>query len=310
MMTLGALATALGWGLRRDGPFGDLGILEGGSPHRLVALYDPARLDDLRLYLGIAAVLTTPELADAVPPGPALAVTPDPDAAMTRAHLHLVRHLPDFYWPSFPSQVDPDARVDVGVLVPERNVRIGPGAVVQRGAVLLERVIIGEGCFVGAGSVLGAESLQTRFLDGQWFNLPHGGGVRLHPRAVILSQTVVCAHLFGGLTEVGEGSIIDNRVMVGHGSRVGRNCRIAAGAIITGRVSIGDNVYVGPGAVLSNGITLDDGAVVLIGETITRDLKQGSSDYLLRVRFRRRPIPRETGSTGVDPPLIPQGDVP
>jgi len=57
--------------------------------------------------------------------------------------------------------------------------------------------------------------------------------------------------------------------------RIGKRCRIAAGACLMGSVRIGNDVWIGPNATVSNQIRVGDGAAVSLGAVVVRDVPAG-----------------------------------
>jgi UDP-3-O-[3-hydroxymyristoyl] glucosamine N-acyltransferase len=267
-------AGVAGFDVVRDGDFATLGLLSHRLPGMLVCAWEPGALGrELPSNPAIACVVATPALAPEVPSRCGLAVAADPVRSFFDLHAHLCRG--GFYGADEPTVVSPEARIHPAATVAPRNVRIGRGAVVEAGARVLERSRVGEDVVLRAGCVIGAEGFHPKVVAGRLRLLPHGGGVALADRVEVQSNAVVCRALFRGDTTIGEDTKISSLVNVSHHARIGRRCRIGAGAVITGSVEIGDDVWIGPHATLRNRIRIGDGAAVSLGAVVVRDVLPG-----------------------------------
>src|SRR6266699_4594822 len=145
----------------RDADFDDLSLLGAIDGRVLVYAGDARSLERLARTTAAAAVVTTAELADEVPPSLGLATADHPAAAFYDLHRWL-HSSSDFYWRDFPSTIDPSARVHERAFIAPRSVRIGARAVVEPNATVLERVTIGDDAIVRAGAVLGSEGFEFK----------------------------------------------------------------------------------------------------------------------------------------------------
>jgi UDP-3-O-[3-hydroxymyristoyl] glucosamine N-acyltransferase len=272
----------------RDAEFDDLALLGASDGRVLVYAGDARTLERLAKTRAATAVVTTAELADAVPSSLGLAVAAHPEAAFYDLHrwLHAAS---DFYWRDFATTVDPTARVHERAYVAQRNVRIEARVVVEPNATILERVALGEDTIVRAGAVLGSEGFefkgpamrQGRASRAEWdygttnVAVPHAGSVEIGARVEIQANSTIDRSLFRMPTRIGDDTKIDNLVHVAHSVRIGSRCLIAAGATLAGSVVVGDEVWIGPHAVVSSGVHLGDGCAIVIGSTITKDVAPG-----------------------------------
>ena len=81
--------------------------------------------------------------------------------------------------------------------------------------------------------------------------------------------------MFGGHTEIGIDSKLDNLVHIAHSARIGSRCLIAAGAIVAGSARIGDDVWIGPGACVSDHVTIEAGAQITLGSSVFSNVRAG-----------------------------------
>jgi UDP-3-O-[3-hydroxymyristoyl] glucosamine N-acyltransferase len=269
----------------RDADFDDLALLGASAGRALVYAADARSLDRLAKTGAAVAVVTTAELAGAVPASLGLAVADRPEAAFYDLHRWL-HASSDFYWRDFATTVDSSARVHERAYVAPRGVRIGARVVVEPGATILERVTLGDDAIVRAGAVLGAEGFEfkgpamrqgraaraQRDFGTTNVAVAHAGSVEIGARVEIQANSTVDRSLFRLATRVGDDTKIDNLVHIAHSVRVGARCLIAAGATLAGSVVVGDEVWIGPHAVISSGVRIGDRAAIVIGSTITKDV--------------------------------------
>ena len=233
-----------------------------------------------------AALLTSPALAEDLPPGLPLILSERPQVDFAR----LAEWVDSLLRPRPDAAIDTSARIDPSATV-GRNVRIGAFAVI--GA----RVAIGDGAWIGEGSVIGPD---CRI----------GAGTRLHPRVTLVSDcdvgervlihsgAVIGADGFGlapdggrwrkiaqlGGVVIGDdveiganccidrgalddtvierGCKLDNLIQIGHGARVGEDTAIAACAGVAGSAVIGKRCQIGGASGINGHITVADGTVV------------------------------------------------
>lgn len=260
-----------GIAVKRDSDFQSLGFVSDRRPGLLVFLENAQFLAPLRRNKGVTAVLTTAQLADIVPPALGLAISPDPRIGF--AGLHHELSLRGFYWQDFPTVIDPAAQVHPSAFVAERNVRIGPGSVVQPKAAILERCLIGADVVVGAGAVLGGVGFQTVRSARPMLEMDHAGGLVVHDRARILPGAVIATGLFLAPTLVGADSRIGSNAFVSHGVQLGERVFIGHGSVINGNVAIGAEAWIGPGAVVTQNLTVGERAFVSLGSVVIRNVR-------------------------------------
>jgi acyl-[acyl carrier protein]--UDP-N-acetylglucosamine O-acyltransferase len=258
----------------RDGHFRTLGPATHAASGTLVFAEEERWITALHGATGVSSVITTAALAEQVPDGLGVAIAPSPRRAFFELHNHLAV-TDGFYWSDFDTEIDPSARIHPRAFVAERNVRIGPGCVVEPHATILERVVLEGGVTVRSGSTLGSQGFEFKRLDGRILAVAHAGGVRLGDAVEVQANSVIVRAVFAGFTELGSDTKVDNLVHIAHNARIGRRCLLVAHAMIGGSATIGDDVWVGPGVCVSSGVVIGDGASLTIGAVVTRDVGPG-----------------------------------
>lgn len=249
--------------------FGPLSMSGNGLLHYFS---DPRFGHQLAVLSGVHAILTTPELEATVPLGFGLGLCDKPKEIFLKAYLI---HGAAIEAPvPFPNDIDSSARIHHSATIADHSVRIGANALIGANAVIRERVTIEADASVGANSVLGGDGFEVGVVEGRQIVVPHYGSVLVRRGAVIKTNTSVDWGLYGGCTEIGEYTVIDNLVHVAHNVRIGRNCQIIASVMLGGSTIIEDDARIGPNATVSNGLRIGRGARITLGAVVTRDVEE------------------------------------
>lgn len=275
-MKLSEVCARVGLEVVRDSDFESLGLLSHRAPRMLVCAYDPSFIKrELLSNASIAAAITSVDLAPLIPETLGLGIAPDPVEAFYGLHEILLRET-NFYWQDFATVISPEAVVHAGAHVASRNVRIGPGTVVEPNAVILERSLIGRECKIRSGVVVGAEGFEPKRIGGKQRVVPHAGSVFIGDGVEIQTNSVVCRSAFNSVTRIGDESVISSLVNISHNVSIGKRCRIGSSAVLLGSSMIGDDVWVGPNATISSRVSVGDGAAVSLGSVVVRDVPAGT----------------------------------
>lgn len=176
-----------------------------------------------------------------------------------------------------------DVLIDVNVIFEGRvtlgsNVSIGPGCVIRDAT-------IADGADIKANSVIEGAIVGAHAQVGPF--------ARLRPGTELAANTKVGNFVETKKALVGEGSKINHLSYVGD-AELGRNVNVGAGTITCNydgvnkfRTVIGDDVFVGSNNSLVAPVTIDKGATLGAGSTITRDVGEGE---LAVARGRQRNI--------------------
>ncbi|HEY3963076.1 MAG TPA: UDP-3-O-(3-hydroxymyristoyl)glucosamine N-acyltransferase [Planctomycetaceae bacterium] len=176
------------------------------------------------------------------------------------------------------AKIGPDCQIFPGAFVDD-DVEIGsrcvlfPGVCVGRGcrvgtdctlypyAVLYPNVRLGDRVIVHASAVLGADGFGYRFRNGRFEKIPQLGWVEVANDCEIGACTTIDRGMIGP-TSIGEGTKLDNLIMIGHNCELGKHNAFAsqvglAGSVTTGdyvrcagQVGIADHVHLGRGCTL------------------------------------------------------------
>jgi UDP-3-O-[3-hydroxymyristoyl] glucosamine N-acyltransferase len=127
------------------------------------------------------------------------------------------------------------------------NVHIMPGCKIGRdvtllpGVVLYENTIIGDRVRIHAGAVIGGHGFGYELVDGRLMPSAQLGNVEIGADVEIGAGTTIDRGTYGATT-IGEGTKIDNMVMIAHNCRIGRHNLLCSQVGIAGSSSTGDYV--------------------------------------------------------------------
>ncbi|MBN1589753.1 MAG: UDP-3-O-(3-hydroxymyristoyl)glucosamine N-acyltransferase [Pirellulales bacterium] len=188
--------------------------------------------------------------------------------------------------------------------------KIGRDTTIFPNVVLYEDTIVGARCIIHAGAVLGAYGFGYTQVDGRHVLSAQLGNVILGADVEVGAGTTIDRGTYGP-TSIGEGTKIDDQVMVGHNCQIGRHNMLCsqvgiAGStttgdyvVMAGQVGVRDHVHIGTGAVLGAmaGIINDvDDGKRMIGVPATPEreqkIKQAAFSKLPEMRRQLKKLQR------------------
>jgi UDP-3-O-[3-hydroxymyristoyl] glucosamine N-acyltransferase len=184
------------------------------------------------------------------------------------------------------ASVQAQAVIEEGAVIGPRSI-IGAGSFVGRGARigadchLHPRVVVREDCLIGdrvilhSGAVIGADGFGYDTRDGRHHKIAQSGHVVVGDDVEIGANTTIDRARFGR-TVIGEGTKIDNLVMIAHNVIIGRHCIICAQVGISGSTQIGDYVILAGQAGIVGHIKIGDGTIIGAQSGVSNDVEPGS----------------------------------
>jgi UDP-3-O-[3-hydroxymyristoyl] glucosamine N-acyltransferase len=268
-------------------------VMAGATAETVTFLSD-RKLLALAQETHAGACFVSPDNAAALPPGCAALMTASPQAgyAMAAGRLHRARfNVGD-------TLVSPEATIEPGVLFGP-GVVVGAGAQIGRGTRIGANTVIGPGVAVGrdceisanvtigfaligdrvrilAGAAIGEAGFGATAGPKGLIDIPQLGRVILQDGVSVGANSCVDRGAFED-TVLGENTKIDNQVQIGHNTRVGRNCVMAAHTGISGSVTIGDGAQFGGRAGVADHLTIGDRARIGAGGGVMRDVPAGET---------------------------------
>ncbi|HWA93961.1 MAG TPA: UDP-3-O-(3-hydroxymyristoyl)glucosamine N-acyltransferase [Terracidiphilus sp.] len=296
VMKLGELATRLGAELRGNAELEVTGVkgIEEARATEITFVANP-RYAGLARTTKAAAVLVDPEFPEIET---ATLRIKNPYHAFSRA-LGMFYQPPQYTPGVHPTAViDPTARIGEGAhigayVVVGPGVKLGPNATLLPHVVLYSGVkagshlfahahaVIREGCILGDhvtlenGAIVGADGFGfSKNEKGEWEKIPQSGPVQLGDRVDVQANACIDRATVG-VTEIGDGTKVDNLVQVGHGSRVGKNTMLCAQVGLAGSSVVGSNAILAGQAGVAGHCELGDGVILTAQSGVSHNVPAG-----------------------------------
>ena len=195
------------------------------------------------------------------------------------------------------------------------HTRIGPGGFIGSNSVIganctlhacvcvYERVRIGDGCIIHSGAVIGADGFGFELVGSSYQKVPQVGIVSIGNDVEIGANTCIDRATLG-VTEIGDGTKLDNMVHIAHNCRIGKHVVIAAQtgfaggvivgdyAVIGGQVGVGDKARIESKAIIGSGAGILTSKIVRAGEPVwgtpARPLRQYLAQLAVLARLAKK----------------------
>jgi len=157
----------------------------------------------------------------------------------------------------------------------EAETTIGEGTIIYPQVSIYDRSVIGRRCIIHSGVVIGADGYGFATEGGRHHKIPQIGIVSIGDDVEIgAGSTIDRAAL--GETSIGDGTKIDDQVMIGHNVKVGRHCLLVAQVGIAGSTELGDYVVVAGQSGFSGHLTIGNGVQVAAKSAVLGDVPDGA----------------------------------
>ncbi|MEX0718231.1 MAG: UDP-3-O-(3-hydroxymyristoyl)glucosamine N-acyltransferase [Planctomycetaceae bacterium] len=302
-LSAGALARLLNAELLGDPErvVADGGSLENAGPRDVTFVADAKNLRRLAKSRA-GTVLVARTLLAALPSDlpQAVLLVDDPLAAIVAALAQLRPPRPrSTFGISVEALVSPSARIGEGTNIHPRA-HVGDDAVIGANCEIHPGVVIGAGCRIGdevtlhphvvlypdvtlgnrvtlhAHAVIGADGFGYRLVDGRHRKIPHFGTVRIEDDVEIGACTTVDRAMIG-TTVVGEGTKLDNLVMIAHNCELGKHNLLVSQVGLAGSVTTGDYVVCAGHVGVADHVHLGTGCTVGSKSGVHKDVPPGET---------------------------------
>jgi UDP-3-O-[3-hydroxymyristoyl] glucosamine N-acyltransferase len=151
---------------------------------------------------------------------------------------------------------------------------IGADCELYPGVILYPNTRVGDRCLIHAGTVLGAYGFGYRTANGKHERSAQVGWVEIG-NDVELGACVTIDRGTYGATRIGEGTKVDNQVMIGHNCQIGRHNLLCAQVGIAGSSSTGDYVVLAGQVGVKDHVHLGDRVMVAAKSGVMHDIPAG-----------------------------------
>ncbi len=260
-------------------PLGDFDVKISGinEIHRVeegdIAFVDHPKYYDKVLNSKASVVLIDKEVK--APAGKAIIVSDNPFKSFN--------FLLNYFYPfEFPEKSDEFELGEGSKIHPSavigKNVKIGKNTLIYPNVTILDNVIIGDNVIIQAGSVIGSFGFYYKNRGSHFERLYSCGRVIIENKVEIGANCTIDKGVSAD-TIIGENTIIDNLVQIGHDTVIGKNCLIAAQCGIAGCVNIGDKVTIWGQVGMASSVTIGDGAIIHAQTGVAKSLAGGKTYF-------------------------------
>lgn len=197
------------------------------------------------------------------------------------------------------AHVDPSAKIGADTNIHPGAV-VGPDVVIGTGCDIHPGVVIGAGCQIGdqttihphavlypettvgnrvlihANAVIGADGFGYRFEQGRFVKIPQLGSVRIDDDVEIGACTTIDRGMVGP-TIIGEGTKLDNLVMIAHNCELGKHNAFVSQVGLAGSVTTGDYVRCAGQVGIADHVHLGTGCTLAAKAGVHKDIPEGQT---------------------------------
>lgn len=207
------------------------------------------------------------------PEGKALLVSEDPFRDFNRINTHFTR-IYNFTEELHDVEIGEGTKIHRTAVI-GNNVKIGKNTLIFPNVVIGDRTEIGDNVIIQSGTVLGGDAFYYRKLNGNFDRLISVGNVIIENNVEIGNNCTIDRGVTAS-TVIGEGSVLDNQIQIGHDTVIGKKCLIASQVGIAGCCVIGDEVTLWGQVGIASGNKVEAGTVLLGKTGVNRDLEKGT----------------------------------
>lgn len=207
------------------------------------------------------------------PKGKALLVSDDPFRDFNKINTYFTKIS------NFKENLD-DAIVGEGTFIHPsvvigNGVRIGKNCHIFPNVVIGDRTEIGDNVVIQSGTIIGGDAFYYRKLNGNFDRLISVGNVLIENNVEIGNLCTIDRGVTAS-TIIGEGSLLDNQIQIGHDTVIGKRCLIASQTGIAGCCVIEDEVTMWGQVGVASGLKIEKGTILLAQVGVNRNLEKGT----------------------------------
>lgn len=207
------------------------------------------------------------------PKGKALLVSDDPFRDFNKINTYFTKIS------NFKENLD-DAIVGEGTFIHPsvvigNGVRIGKNCHIFPNVVIGDRTEIGDNVVIQSGTIIGGDAFYYRKFNGNFDRLISVGNVLIENNVEIGNLCTIDRGVTAS-TIIGEGSILDNQIQIGHDTVIGKRCLIASQTGIAGCCIIEDEVTMWGQVGVASGLKIEKGTILLAQVGVNRNLEKGT----------------------------------
>ena len=206
--------------------------------------------------------------------GKGVCVVEKPRWNFFKLHNYLVMNERSYVKKEEKTLIGNNCKISSSAKIAENNVNIGNNVVIEDNVVIFENTTIEDDVVIHAGAIIGGEGFECKNNGEYIFTVRHSGAVVLERGCEIRYNTCIDKAVYTwDTTMIGEYSVLDNLVHIGHAVKVGKRNLLAAGSVVAGRTETGEDVWIGVGATVCNGLHIGSHAKIDMGSVVIKDVE-------------------------------------
>lgn len=176
----------------------------------------------------------------------------------------------------FDTVIGENCNIAESVVISPKNVKIGNNVTIDPNVVIYDGVVIDDNVRIMSGTVIACPAFYY-YGDGEKKKLVYSSGtVHLYEGSSIHTNVTIQKGVIGGETKIGRYSSIDNCIMVGHDVWIGENVIAAANITFGGWAQVGDNTFLGVQACIAPMTKVGKNCKISMGAVVTKDVPDNS----------------------------------
>lgn len=208
-----------------------------------------------------------------VPEGKALLISEDPFRDFNRINTHFTK-ISNFREERHALEIGENTFIHPSVVL-GNEVKIGSNCQIFPNVVIGDRTVIGDNVIIQSNTVLGGDAFYYRKIDGKFDRLISVGNVVIENNVEIGNGCTIDRGVTDS-TVIGEGSVLDNQIQIGHDTKIGKRVLIASQAGIAGCCVVEDDVTIWGQVGIASGNRIAKGSVLMGKTGVNRDLETGT----------------------------------
>ncbi len=211
------------------------------------------------------------------PVGKAILISDDP----FRDYVSLVKKYKPFQ--SCSQLISHSAEIGEGSIIQPgsfigNNVKIGRNCLIHANVSIYDNATIGDNVIIHSGTVIGADAFYFKRRPEFYDKMESCGRVVIDNNVEIGACCTIDKGV-SGITQIGEGTKLDNHIQIGHDTKIGKNCLFASHVGIAGCVVVEDDVILWGQVGVQKDLTIGKGAIVLGQSGVAKSIPGGMTYF-------------------------------
>jgi len=158
------------------------------------------------------------------------------------------------------------------------NVSIGDNCIIYPNVVIYDNCVIGNNVKIHANTTIGADAFYYKKHPDSFEQLETCGNVIIEDFVHIGANCTIDKGVTSS-TIIGAHSKLDNHIHIGHDTKLGKRCLIAAHTGIAGATTIGDRVTIWGQVGISSGLTIGNDVTILAQAGVGENISDGQTYF-------------------------------